>query len=241
MPMFSPYELLKVLRESLQLREDDYVVLKVYRETRDPFKVIVAAILSQNTTEANAFAAYYRLEETVGVDPDAILAAEPGVIESAIRVAGLQRQKARAIRELARLVARGLDLRALACMEADEARAVLSSVPGLGQKTADVFLALFKGGVIPVDTHVRRVARRLGLTDSSTYEGVRQDLESFFPPELRLEAHLYLIALGRKYCKARAPRCSQCPLRDTCPLAREFLTHSVTTEKGLKTKYGNLL
>jgi len=95
-------------------------------------------------------------------------------------------------------------------------RRELTAVRGIGYKTVDVLLASFGYPVLPVDTHVKRVARRLGLSGSSSYMGVRRDLERVFRPEARFEAHLLLIKLGREVCKAREPRCRECPLNDTC-------------------------
>ena len=216
MAMLSPEELLKRLRKALELREDDFIALKAYRETRDPFKVLVATVLSQNTTEANAFAALRSLKRSVGLDPESIHRASLAEIERAIRPAGLWRQKARAIKRVAEMVVGGLDLARLLDLGPDEVHRTLGAVPGIGKKTVDVLLALFRGGVIPVDTHVKRVARRLGLTSSSSYEGVKSDLESFFPSSMRLEAHFYLITLGRTICKARKPLCDECPIQDVC-------------------------
>ena len=231
MAMLSPEELLKRLRRALELREDDFIALKVYRETGDPFKVLVATVLSQNTTEANAFTALRSLERLVGLDPDSIHNAPLAEVERAIRPAGLWRQKARAIKRLAEMVVGGLDLESLLELGSEEVRRVLEAVPGIGRKTVDVLLALFKGGVIPVDTHVRRVARRLGLTPSSSYEGVKRDLESFFPSSARLEAHYYLIILGRTICKAKRPLCGECPIGDACLFKASLPSKSVTEKK----------
>ena len=165
---------------------------------------------------------YKRQEEKeVGLEPPRIVAAGASRVEEAIRVAGLQRQKAAAIVEVSRLLLReyGGDLRRLLSEGEERVREVLGSVRGIGEKTVDVLLALSGYPVVPVDTHVRRVARRLGLARGSGYRAVREALHRVFREEARLEAHLLLIKLGREVCKARGPRCRECPLRDLCPSA----------------------
>jgi len=218
-PRLKPREFLEKLRKSLTYRDEEFIALYVFKRYRDPFKVMVAVILSQNTAEANTFKAYRRLEEEVGVSVDAIASAPPEKIEEAIRPAGLWRQKARSIKYLAEYVRAGNDLEGVLAMPPEEARRALTSIPGIGEKTVDVVLALFRGGVVPVDTHVRRVANRLGLSKSSSYRKIREDLERFFPSDLRLEAHMYMILLGRRICRARKPLCGVCPLRSYCEYA----------------------
>jgi endonuclease-3 len=101
----------------------------------------------------------------------------------------------------------------------DEARKTLTEMPGVGPKTADVVL-LFSANkpTVPVDTHVNRVAKRLGLAPANGgYEEVRLSLQSLFDAKDYLAVHLLLIAHGRKYCKARQPLCPQCPVNAYCP------------------------
>jgi endonuclease-3 len=101
----------------------------------------------------------------------------------------------------------------------DEARKKLMELPGVGPKTADVVL-LFSANqpTIPVDTHVNRVSKRLGLAPANgDYEAVRLSLQSLFEPKDYLAVHLLLIAHGRKTCKAQHPCCHQCPVYDYCP------------------------
>lgn len=216
MPRLKPQELLEKLREALTYGDEEFIALYIFKRYRDPFKVLVGVILSQNTAEPNTFKAYRRLEKEVGVSVDAIASAPLEKIEDAIRPAGLWRQKARSIKSLAEYVRAGNDLEAVLAMPPEKARRALTSIPGVGEKTVDVFLALFRGGVVPVDTHIRRVANRLGLSKSSSYRKIREDLERYFPSDLRLEAHMYLILLGRRICRARKPLCEVCPLRSYC-------------------------
>jgi len=186
---------------------DEFVALYVYRKYRDPFAVTVATILSQNTTEKNAFRAWRALER-YGVTPESVLALGEKLKEI-IRPAGLQEQKARAIAEVARSWER-LE-RAVRAGDREE----LLKVKGVGKKTADVVLMLFGHKAFPVDTHVFRVARRLGWA-SGNYDAVSAKLSELFEGR-EAEGHMYLILLGRRICKAKKPECGKCPLADTCP------------------------
>ena len=94
-------------------------------------------------------------------------------------------------------------------------------LPGVGFKTADIVLLFCAGRpVLPVDTHVKRVSKRLGLAPSDgSYEDVRLSLQRLYEPKEYFDVHMLLIALGRKYCKALKPSCPVCPVRDLCPSA----------------------
>lgn len=211
-------EVYRVLKENFQLPELPSLF-------RDPFQVLVITVISQNTNDVNTDRAYRRLEAKGLVTPRAILEASLEELEDALRVAGLYRNKARRLKELARRVVEdyGGDLSKLFSLPLEEARRRLLELPGVGFKTADVIL-LFCGRkpVIPIDTHVNRTAKRLGFADSKAgYEEVRLSLQELYPPspELYLDIHLLLISLGRRFCKAKKPLCGECPLRSLCPSA----------------------
>lgn len=209
--------ILEKLSRAYKIDPGEFAALKAAQEG-DPFKVLIATIISQNTTEKNTFRALERLEETIGVDPFKLSNAEVEEVASAISPAGLQRQKAVAIVSVARLLVdkyRGR-IEELLKRGEDVVRRELRSLRGVGEKTVDVLLANAGFPVVPVDTHVKRVAQRLGITRSRSYLGIKGDLHKVFRPERRLEAHLLLIKLGREVCKARKPQCERCPLRDIC-------------------------
>lgn len=211
-------EILRILKTAFQIDENEFAALKA-GASGDPFKVLVATIISQNTNERNTFLALEKLEKEVGVEPPKIVAAGVEKVEEAIRAAGLQKQKAEAIVAAAELVLKeyGGDLRRLLEEGEERTRIVLGGIKGIGEKTVDVLLAFSGYPVVPVDTHVRRVAARLGIARGSSYKAVREALHSVFREAARLEAHLLLIKLGREVCRARNPRCSECPLRELCP------------------------
>jgi len=91
------------------------------------------------------------------------------------------------------------------------------ALPGVGPKTADVVLAMAAGHpTFPVDTHIARIARRWNLVRRTDYGSIRAALERWTPPETRKAWHLAIIAHGRALCKARNPRCGECPVRADC-------------------------
>lgn len=187
---------------------------------RDPLAVLVSTILSQNTNDRNRDRAYERLRErfpTWEVVRDAPLED----VMAAIRPAGLAPTKAPRIQETLRRIwaERGeFSLDFLADMPLEAARAWLLSIPGVGPKTAAIVL-LFAFGrpAFPVDTHIHRVSRRLGLIPArATREQAHTLLEELIPPELYYPLHLNLIALGRDVCHPRNPECGRCVLREEC-------------------------
>ena len=211
------------LREALRVDWREYVALVAERVDSRPFAVLAAIVLSQNTNDKNSIRAYERLRAMVGVAPQDVLNADLSLLEEAIRPAGLSRQKARTLKELARKVVEWGGEGYLLREDPRVLRERLLSVPGVGPKTADVFLSLVRRapGVFAVDTHAARIARRWGLVGGRAgYEEISRALLEFFGEGRSEEAHRLLIALGRTYCRAKNPLCSECPVRDLCPSAR---------------------
>ena len=214
---------LEILRSSLNVDWKDYVALVAYKLDGRPFAVLVAVILSQNTNDKLSIKAYKNLRREIGVKPEEILRAGPEKVEKAIRIAGLARQKSKAIVELARRVMEWGGEEYLLREETSILRAKLLEIPGVGPKTVDVFLSLVRRdpNVFAVDTHAARIAKRWGLVKgNASYDNVSRALREFFGPESGDEAHRLLIALGRTYCKARKPLCGSCPVRELCPSAQ---------------------
>ncbi|MDW8041767.1 MAG: endonuclease III [Nitrososphaerota archaeon] len=211
---------LEKLRSAHRIDFGEFVSKFVASVTGSPFKALVATVLSQNSTDKAAIKAYRSLDEEIGVDPFKISSAPLRRIKRSIRAAGLSDSKARAIKSLARFASASGDpeLRSLMAGGPEKAREVLTSIKGIGPKTADVVLVTF--GVletVPVDTHVKRVSSRLGLVrEGAGYEEVRRVLDSLFPPSSRHEAHLLLITHGRRVCRSKRPLCEVCVLNDVC-------------------------
>jgi len=138
-----------------------------------------------------------------------------------IRSAGLYTSKAPRIKEVSRIIKEehGGRLAPILNLPYAEAKAKLMEMPGVGPKTADILLAFVaKNPVIPVDTHIARVTKRLGIAPANAnYEKTRTSLEALIPPKDRVKLHLSVIAFGREICRAPRPRCSHCPVNDWCP------------------------
>lgn len=191
---------------------------------RDVAHELIHAVLSQNTHRRNYNLAYGRLME-VYPDLESLARAPLAGIESAIKPGGLSKQKSRAIKEILMSLEeeRGdCSLEFVREMSVPEAREFLTSLPGVGPKTASVVLMFSDGRkVLPVDTHVLRTAARLGLIDEGTSaERAEVELEALVTPARRPRMHLNLVHLGREICHARGPRHEICPLNPVCDFGR---------------------
>ncbi len=198
-----------------------------------PFEVLISTVLSQSTTVANERRGLEGLRSRFGAITARRLAdASEAEIAKAIWHAGLARQKAPRIRRIAQriLAKHGGRLEEILALPTNRARAELMALPGVGPKTADVVLAMAGGHpTFPVDTHIARVARRWDLTRAGDYESIRAALERWTPPEKRKAWHLAIIAHGRRLCKARNPRCDDCPVRQDCDWYRRFRARNPRT------------
>jgi endonuclease-3 len=208
-------------KEILNILHGNFSVPPWTSSTRTPFQTLIITVLSQATADKNTARAFENLSRKFSITPEALANAGVEEIENAIRVGGLYRNKSRVIKAISREVLEKFNgsLDFIHSLPLEEARKILLNIPGVGPKTADVVLLFCAGKpTIPVDTHVNRVSKRLGLVSpKDDYEGVRRTLEALYSPEDYLPVHLLLIALGRKYCKARKPLCEPCPVNALCP------------------------
>jgi endonuclease-3 len=193
----------------------------------DPLEELILTVLSQNTSDVNRDRAYRAMRARYPTW-EALAAAEEGELATTIRVGGLAPTKApRILSILSEIRRRGgdLDLSWMRRARSDRVRDYLESLPGVGPKTAACVLAFSLGRpALPVDTHVFRVARRLGLLDRrTTASAAHRVLEALVPPRLRVGLHVGMIRLGRQVCRAGRPRCGVCPLQDLCPTAPSVL------------------
>ncbi|MEM1911478.1 MAG: hypothetical protein QW780_04160 [Sulfolobales archaeon] len=177
--------------------------------------------MSQNTSDVNSTRAYESLVGKAGypLRPDALLKLGVSGIAEAIRVSGMQYIKAKTIINLVN----SIRVKELVELDPMELRAKLLSVRGIGYKTADVFLLIYrKYPVFPIDTHIRRVLIRYGaVKPGDSYERARSVVESVLPrdPEYLVKAHLSLIKHGRTICRARKPDCQRCLVSEYCAKA----------------------
>lgn len=198
-----------------------------WRQRREPVSELVVTILSQHTSDVNAERAFGQLLDAFG-SMEAVADAEVGAIADCIRSGGLAQQKAPRIKAALNRVLEeqgSLNLDFLRELPLAQAKAWLTSLPGVGPKTAAVVLCFSFGmPAMPVDTHVHRVARRLGLIgDKVTATRAHVLLESMVAPEDVYRFHVYLITHGRRVCKAQRPLCDSCVLADICPTGRKRL------------------
>jgi endonuclease-3 len=185
----------------------------------DPVSQLVATILSQNTNDRNRDLAFDRLRARLPSWAE-VRDADLDQVIDAIRPAGLANQKGPNIQEALRTITRErgeLSLDFLAGWPVDKAKAWLSSIRGVGPKTAAVVLLFsLDRPAFPVDTHVHRVTKRLGLIGPVSREKAHGELERLVPPENYYAFHLNLIRHGRQVCASRRPKCQVCTLPDLC-------------------------
>jgi len=192
-----------------------------WRPHADPLSELVRAILSQNTSDVNSGRAFHSLVDSLG-SWEAVAGASAEDIAAAIKTGGLNRIKAGRIKTILEdiLKSRGtLELEFLRDLPIPEAKAWLRSLPGVGPKTVGCVLLFALGRpVLPVDTHVYRVSRRLGLIDSTVSpEQAHELLEGIVPPQDVYQFHVNMLAHGRRICRARRPQCPACVLSNGCP------------------------
>jgi endonuclease III len=188
---------------------------------RRPVDELVLTVLSQNTNDRNRDVAYARLRERFANWAEVRDAATADV-EEAIRPGGLGPTKAVRLQKILRALGDD-DLAWLESAPVEEGRAYLRTLPGVGRKTAAcVLLFSYDRHDVPVDTHVYRVGRRLGLwPERASFEQAHDELLRLAADDDAYEVHVSLIRHGRRTCTARAPRCPECPLRRMCPYGRE--------------------
>jgi endonuclease-3 len=195
---------------------------------RDPIDELVLTVLSQNTSDVNRDRAYRAMRERWPTW-ERLAGADAAELAAIIRPGGLSQTKApRILAILAEIRQReggSLDLSWMRTGHSERVRRYLMSLPGVGPKTAACVLAFSLGRpALPVDTHVYRVALRLGFYDGRTSAAAAHEvMEVRVPGPLRIRMHVGLIRLGRAVCHPARPACRQCPLLDLCPSAPAFV------------------
>ena len=199
-----------VAAEELAILERTYPHAVTALEYTNPFELLVSVILSAQCTDARVnlttphlFAKYPHAR--------ALANADPADVERVIKSCGFFRQKTKSIIS----AAQGLVAEHGGAVPAD--RESLEALRGVGRKTANVVMSVaFGEAAFAVDTHVFRVAHRLGLTLAATPRGVEEDVTKLVPPQKWRHAHHWLILHGREICKAPIPQCGRCPVT-MCP------------------------
>ena len=178
---------------------------------RSAFQLLIATVLSAQATDVSVNAATPALFARYPT-PEALAAATPQEVEPFIRKIGLYRNKAKHCVQAARALLERYEGEVPASVEE------LVSLPGVGRKTANVVVSnAFGVPAIAVDTHVGRLARRLGFSSHTRPDGVERDLQALFAPADWVFVHHALILHGRRVCTARRPACERCPIASLCP------------------------
>ncbi len=196
----------------VQMLADEYPDAQCELDFRNPWELLVATVLSAQCTDQRVNQVTPALFARWPT-PSALAAAAQGDVEEVIRPTGFFRNKAAGLQRSAQILATEHGDTVPADVEQ------LVRLPGVGRKTAKVVLGEGFGiaAGVTVDTHVRRVARRLGLTRKQDPEKIAEDLERSIPREEWIQFSTRMILHGRRVCTARKPRCDSCALDDSCP------------------------
>src|SRR5215475_409433 len=186
---------------------------------------LVATVLSQHTSDVNSERAFARLKARFPTW-EQVADAPAELVADAIRCGGIADQKARRIKQILAAIEERegrIDLGRLHDLDDAAAQAYLESLPGVGPKTAACVLVFAMGrAAFPIDTHVHRVATRLGWLPAKTAaDRAHRLLEPMVPADIRYDLHVAMIGHGRTVCRAQRPRCDACLLNDLCPYGRQ--------------------
>jgi endonuclease-3 len=202
----------------LEVLEQQYPNAQCELVHRSPFELLIAVILSAQTTDKSVnlvTPALFRRFPT----PSAMAAASLADLEDALKQLGLFRNKAKHIKATATMLLERF------AGHVPTTRKALMTLPGVGRKTANVVLSVAFGiPAVPVDTHVERIAKRLGLAkDTDDVLAVEQKLQRKIPRALWSTSHHQMIHFGRYFCTAQTPRCDACLLTDQCKYFRKSI------------------
>ncbi len=191
---------------------------------------LIFTVLTQHTSDLNAERSYDALRKAMPTWAS-VIEAETRKIADAIHHGGLANQKSVRIQQILIKILHRLghfELEFLSDLPLEEARSWLTSLPGVGPKTAAVVMAFsLKMPAFPVDTHILRVSKRLGLIGRKvSADQAHPIMENMIPSDNRYDMHVLLITHGRQICKARVPQCGRCPLDQECPASTKKQTAS---------------
>jgi endonuclease-3 len=211
---------LVAIEEVIRLLEQEYGPRK-WQPDRDPIDVLIGTILSQNTSDANSGRAFASLKANFD-SWEAVASAAAEHIARVIKSGGLFQIKATRIKQVLEQIRKEqgrISLDSLKSKTMAESEDYLMRLPGVGRKTASCVLLFSLGKPsLPVDTHIFRVAKRLGLIDPKvSIEKTHSLLQEQIAPSKVYQFHVHMIEHGRKICHAWQPRCNRCILRGICP------------------------
>ena len=198
--------------------------------SKDPFKHLIITVLSQNTSEINCVRAYKGLSARFSVTPQVLAKAKIEDIREAIRSGGLYNIKSKRIKEISNVVLEKFegDISPILALPKEVARKKLMELPGIGKKTADVLLAQRHSyaEVMVVDTHMDRIAKRIGLVKpDAEYDEIQEALRVFIPWEKGERTGGLFWLLAKYTCRAQNPKCSECPIIELCDYGKKIKAH----------------
>jgi endonuclease-3 len=202
----------------IEILESTYGDAHIALKSANPFQLLVSVILSAQCTDV-------RVNQVTPVlfgrfpDVRSMYEAPIGELEELIRTTGFFRNKAKNIKAASRIIAERFGDELPRTMEE------MVTIPGVGRKTANIVLYNAYGVIagIAVDTHVKRLAKRLGMTLEDNPIKIERDLMAIVPKKDWGEITYVLINHGRQICKARKPNCRECPVRSICPSVKQFI------------------
>jgi endonuclease-3 len=201
-------------RETERRLTGEYPDARCELEHRNPFELLTATIMSAQTTDVRVNLVTPGLFARFPTAAD-LAEADPAEVEALIRSTGFYKNKTRSIMGMAQVLVDRFD------GEVPSSMADLTSLPGVGRKTANVVRSVDLGlPGLPVDTHVGRLSRLLGLTTETDPVKVELELNPMVPASERGRFSLLLILHGRRVCIARRPQCDRCVLNDFCPSSK---------------------
>ncbi|MBM7560304.1 endonuclease III [Marinitoga litoralis] len=200
----------KEVKKILDILSKTYTNPQTVLKYNNNFELLIAVMLSAQTTDNQVNKVTPKLFEKYKT-PEDFAKLETEELEKYIKGVGLYKTKSKNIIKTAKILVEKYN------GKIPETREELIKLPGVGRKTANVILSVaFGKDAIAVDTHVFRVANRIGLANSKDERGTEEDLMKVIPKELWGKAHHWLIFHGRNTCKARNPKCAECPIKDYC-------------------------
>lgn len=221
------------INQIISLLKKEFPELEPKPSRSDPLDVLIATMLSQNTTDKTSFRAFENLKRDFK-DWEDVMNSPPGKVKNAIRVCGLTNQKTKSIQALLKKLKKShgsLSLKYIKKLTNKEIYDEFLQYDGVGVKTISCVLAFGLGrDVFPVDTHVHRLAGRLGIADAKTPDKTFGQLKDKIPEGKKFLLHTLLIRYGRKVCRSANPLCGKCRLYDLCEFGdkESYAIRSVT-------------
>ncbi len=207
------------INEIIELLKEDFQGLDPKPSKSDPLDILIATMLSQNTTDKTSYRAFMNLKNDFK-DWDDVMNAPLQKIKNAIRVCGLTNQKSMSIKKMLKEMNKSygkLSLNFLKKLSDEKIYEELLQYNGVGLKTVSCVLAFSLGrDVFPVDTHVHRLTNRLGIAKAATPVKTFEQVKDKIPNGKKFLFHTLLIRFGRKICRSANPLCGKCRLYDLC-------------------------